>query len=220
MSALSFNKYQSFSKIGQSVGLLVGATYFKNNFVVTPLGIAGSIIGNYFSMPSTKLHTRDQALQIKILDSHFSTSFLEGLNPLDTNFNLYERDHIAKFFNIFRNIFTSANKITFDNKVISTKHIVFDTFHDADLTSVLCDIGPIGIIGLSNVINKNTSLTQNCIDLSITYLSRPITNYILFLKGDLNSYEEITLDYNSKEIKDFENVLPVELFDEIMRVSN
>lgn len=237
MTQLTFIKHQSWSKVGTIAGLGLGyAISGGNRFAGDLLSVIGTTVGAFISMPSQKttIGTSADVKQLEILKDHFAH---DG-NPLQTNYNLYERDPIGNCLSWFDSLkkkvlskFTTVEPcVSYRNKMISEKYIVFNTFHDTDTKSVILDVAPLMTITGMNCY-KSYDSTKNgleitgsaalktLLDTAIVYGSKPIINYILYTQDNLNDYEKVELDFNKHEIGLFEDVLPPELAVEVNRVA-
>ncbi len=228
---------QSFSKIGTSVGLGVGVFAGRHHLITVGIGILGSIIGSQIIFANTEKLLDDVKVNntdaTAILKQHFSEEYFEALNPLQTNYNLYERDNIGKLLD---SIIGAWHKITkfagikcekndsmlYPNKVISTKTIVFDWFRDKDPLSFILDVAPAALLTVS-AYHKDSeyNYVSATVDNAIIYVSRPILNYIAFSCDRYHDIEELELSYHKDEIKDLEltKLIPDEVIDSMYRCS-
>ncbi len=227
MTQLTFIKHQSWSKIGTITGLVSGHLFSNGNrFVGDLLGVIGTAVGAFISMPTQQTIIDANVKQIEILKDHFLQSVLEKLNPIETNYELYKRDCIGDTFSWLKSIkniiwskFTITEQETcYRNKVISEKYIVLDIFHDTDIKSIVLDLAPLGMIGGFNTWNSKSVLAA-VVDTAIIYGSKIALNYILYTQDNLHDYERIELEFNKDEIPLFEEYLPTELAAEVIRVA-
>jgi hypothetical protein len=221
MTTLTYIKHQSYSKIGTMAGII--ASVLLENKYLSPslLGVMGTIVGAHISMPTQQntLAVQQETKQINILKHHFNTD----LNPMETNYNLYERDQIGDCLSlinslknsILSNFITIEESVSYRNKMISEKYIILDTFHDADIDSIILDVAPLCAVLYLNKDNQINSI----LDTAILYVTKPFINYILYTQDSLNDYERVELDFNKYEISTFEDCLPPELAVELIRVA-
>ena len=244
MTQLTLIKHQSWTKIGTIAGLFGGYLLSGGNrFAGDLLGVFGTTVGAFISMPTQKniIENSANSTQLDILKNHFS---YDG-NPLQTNYNLYERDPIGSclsWFESFKNkvlskFTTVEEKTCYRNKMISEKYIVFDTFYNKNPQSIILDTAPLvmilslhpykSITGKTSEVESTKNwgiilsdiVIKSLIDITIIYGSKPIINYILYTQDNLNDYERVELEFNKNEIGFFEDVLPPELAVEVNRVS-
>ena len=237
MTHLTFIQHQSWSKVGTIAGLVLGyGLTGGHSFAGDLLSVIGTTVGAFISMPAQKsiIDHSGNMKQLQILKDHFAH---DG-NPLQTNYNLYERDPVGKCLSWIESFkskilskFTTVEPcVSYRNKMLSEKYIVFDTFHDTDAKSIILDIAPLltitGVNGYKSYDNaKNgwaitgSAALKTLLDTAIVYGSKPIINYILYTQDNLNDYEKVELDFNKNEIKLFEDVLPPELAVEVNRVA-
>jgi len=219
MTTLTYIKHQSYSKVGTIAGIIGGALLDKKYLSPALLGVVGTIIGAHISMPTQKNTINASAEIHNVLKDHFTND----LNPLETNYNLYERDTIGDCLSwinslknsILSNFIIIEDCISYRNRMISEKSIIIDVFHDEDIGSIISDVAPLCAVV---VLNQGAVLKTIC-DGAIIYLTKPLINYFLYTQDSLNDYERIELDFNKHEISTFEDCLPQELLMEINRVS-
>jgi hypothetical protein len=228
---------KSFSKIATTAGLVIGAFFGKHHLLTVGGGILGSIIGSQILMPNDEKLLDDIKIANKdalaILKQHFSEEYLEGMNPLQTNYNMYERDNIGKMCGSISNTWhkltkfagikcEKTNNLVYPNKVISTKTIIFDWFRDQDPISLLFDVIPVAIIGTSSYHKVDGyHYGEAIIDNAIIYISRPILNYITFKYDRYYDIEKLELCYNKDELKALEStdLVPAEIIESMYRCS-
>jgi hypothetical protein len=222
MSKLNFIKYQSLSKIGTVAGIISGALVGSGNRLVTDLfAITGTIVGAFISRPAFPTCVTSNEEQLVIVKNHFNGSIADIINPLETNYNLYERDVIGNVIGCFERFFAMNKNPTEGeptNKIISTKYILLDTFNDIRPEEVALDIMPIITVLTLNKLSSK-SIFASIFDTLLIYSAKPAVNYILYKGGNLHDYEELELQFNQDEIDDFKSCLPQELYLEIDRVS-
>lgn len=228
MTTLKLSKHQSLGKIGTVAGIMCGALVGGGNRVLIDFfAITGTIIGSFISKPASflSLDSRSSQEQLSILKNHFDGGMVDRLNPIETNYNLYERDcigNLLEYFEDFKNkILNKGNDCKTEdpkNKIISTKYIVFDTFYNITPEEIILDLIPVASIFGINRVHENTTL-KSIFDVGLIYCAKPAINYILYKRGELNDYEEIELQFNGNEVELFKDCLPGELVAEVDRVS-
>jgi hypothetical protein len=226
MSYLKLVNQTSASKIGAAIGiwgsgLLCGGSAISHIFSV-PLGLVGSAIGSRFILTTTttEMMTKDLDQQVTAIEAHF-----DGVNPVETDYNLYSDDPVGNkpIYSLIKDYLLNPEKGDYQNKFPSTKFFVHDYLRSSINPYYLgLDAAPAigGIFKFLGAQTKNTvEFALTCGEVAAVYLLRPYINYALHQKGMLNDTEHFELECAKSELKNFKDVIPSELYDEMLRVA-
>lgn len=226
MSYLKLVNQTSASKLGAGAGILLSGLLCGgsklSHLISIPLGVAGSAIGSRFILTTitTEMMLKDFDQQKQVVKQHF-----DGINPIETDYNIYFNDPIAEkpLFCLIRDYFLNYEKEEHINKFPSTKYLVHDDLmNTTNPYYLVLDAAP-AIGGLF----KFLATTQHdvldflgaCGEVAAVYMIRPYVNYALYQKGMLNDTEHFELECSKSELEDFRDVLPEALYNDMMRVA-
>ncbi len=226
MSYLKLVNQTSASKIGAGAGILLSGLLCGggklSHLVSIPLGVAGSAIGSRFILTTTttEMMLKDFDQQKQVVKKHF-----DGVNPIETDYNIYFNDPIAEkpLFCLIRDYFFNQEKEEHINKFPSTKYFVHDDLiNPANPYYLGLDAMPaIGGLAKFFIAKEHDVLgfIGTCGEVAAVYMIRLYINYALYQKGMLNDTEHFELECSRDELKSFKDVLPEALYDDMMRVA-